>query len=465
MGKSAIMLVIGSLLLFVVMNLIINNRLTTSTETSVEYFSEIKARNISNTMAEMLLAELADDNDFRVITPQTRELFGGEVTYTVIEVGAVGDAGGEITGNFNIPTELSKGINIQYASVFNISESMDLLRESLNLNETDDSESEVDIDYEIDTDVEFELDYESTYIFFTDHDDHDDHSDFPYYDRTIIKLSVLGTYDEKQKYTTVYAALPEKGYVPDATMAGISANSPVSTNGNFIIDGRNHDINGVLIDDAGTEGLWTTSSFTQGGSSKVGGTDDGSDIEPYSSADTTVFKTGQSYFGGVYPSTPDEVLGGASEGFTGGVAKTMAISGDNGGQYVTDPSFLTFPLSGITYVELPSGTEWNPANIQGSGVLIVHNATVDAKVKNVNSSPFTGLFIVDDIMHIHADIIGALVCLSPTPSEGNVLGNGNGSVLYSSAAVMNATYSATGKESDPEYGMGRHRLLILAWNE
>ncbi len=111
MGKSAIMLVIGSLLLFVVMNLIINNRLTTSTETSVEYFGEIKARNISNTMAEMLLAELADDNDFRVITPQTRELFGGEVTYTVIEVGAVGDAGGEITGNFNIPTELSKGID------------------------------------------------------------------------------------------------------------------------------------------------------------------------------------------------------------------------------------------------------------------------------------------------------------------------------------------------------------------
>jgi len=444
-------------MLFVTMNLIINNRLTTSTETSVGYFSEIKARNIGNTMAEMLLAELADDNDLRVIEPITKELFGGTAKYTIIEVGAVGDAGGEVASSHEFPANYSMKESVQYAEIFPLSIPLYFLSENLDFNESDDS------DFDIEHDSDFDI--ESTFFLFTDHDDHDDHEDYSYDDRVLIKISVLGIYDATKKTVVVYTALPAQGYIPDATMAAVSTNNSVRTTGRLVIDGRNHDINGTLISDKGTQGLWTTDSYSQGGNSQVGGTVDGVDVAPQRNADTTIVKVSQSYYGGAYPTTPDEVLGGVSEGFPDGTAKSIAISGLNGSQYVTNPNHLTYPLSGITYVELASGSEWRPANIEGTGVLIVHNSDTDAIMKNANHGTFTGMMIVDDLVHMHADVIGGLICLSTNPSDGNTLGNGNGTILYSSEALMNATYSATGKESAPEYGMGKHRLPILAWQE
>jgi hypothetical protein len=48
----------------------------------------------------------------------------------------------------------------------------------------------------------------------------------------------------------------------------------------------------------------------------------------------------------------------------------MAQSGKNGGQYTTNPGTLTFPLAGVTYVELPNGGLWQSIDFQNSsGVL------------------------------------------------------------------------------------------------
>jgi len=105
---------------------------------------------------------------------------------------------------------------------------------------------------------------------------------------------------------------------------------------------------------------------------------------------------------------------------------------------VTDPATLTFPLAGITYVELPAGATWQDVDFdESSGILVVHNAGRNALIKNLNDGTFRGLIIADDIVHIHAKIIGAIVSLTELPSEGNVIGNGSGDVLFSREALAN----------------------------
>jgi hypothetical protein len=221
---------------------------------------------------------------------------------------------------------------------------------------------------------------------------------------------------------------------PPALKGAITANSAVSTLGNLQVDGRDHTTAGAVIASQGSFGIWTTSSLSQSGSSDIGGTVGGTDWAPSKPAKAGTVATFQTYPGG-YPSTPDSVMGGPSNGFSEGTLKAKAISGAGGSQYVTNPALLTYPLQGVTYVELPSGSTWNSANITGSGILIIHNSTSDAAVKNLNSGPFKGVLIADDIVHVHTTIIGAVVALSNSPSSGNCIGNGSGSILYSKAAI------------------------------
>jgi len=185
-----------------------------------------------------------------------------------------------------------------------------------------------------------------------------------------------------------------------------------------------------------------------------GGTDtDSNDYAPAKPGDPSVIEENYS---GTMEATPDEVMGGAANGYPEGTLKTMALSGTNGSQYVADPATLTFPLSGVTYVELPSGQEWNAVDFGDSnGILVVHNTNTHAVIKNLNNGTFKGLLIADDIVHIHTDIIGAVVSLTTGPSFGNVLGNGSGRVLYSRQALANAMGggAATGTYS------------VLSWHE
>lgn len=142
--------------------------------------------------------------------------------------------------------------------------------------------------------------------------------------------------------------------------------------------------------------------------------------------------------------------------FAEGTLKTQAMSGANGGQYVTNPSLLRYPLSGVTYVELPAGGTRSPANIEGTGILIVHNAAQNAVIRNINFGTFKGLLMADDIDKIHNTIIGAVIGLSPFPPSGNCIGNGSGNVLYSSQVLTSttATVSGTGGSAN-----------VLAWKE
>jgi hypothetical protein len=91
--------------------------------------------------------------------------------------------------------------------------------------------------------------------------------------------------------------------------------------------------------------------------------------------------------------------------------------------------------------------------------LIVHNGAKNAIMKNLNSGTFTGLMIVDDPVHIHTQIIGALVGLTRTPSEGNCIGNGSGSVIYSREAIGAAMSMIPGSTGQPS------AKTVVAWWE
>ncbi|MBI4536294.1 MAG: hypothetical protein HY708_08445 [Ignavibacteriae bacterium] len=258
--------------------------------------------------------------------------------------------------------------------------------------------------------------------------------------KAAVKITSTGitNYNRPEEKRATSIAFAQRGSIPPTVKAAITTNNPVKTLGTLIVDGRDHTAAGSLIGGQGTLGIWTTQTLSQSGSSKIGGTYEGTDYAPSKPANPNTIATGQVWPGG-YPGTPDSVLGGSSLGFPEGTLKAIAQSGIGGSQYVTNPSLLTFPLQGVTYVELPSGGTWQSMNLDGTGILIVHNNWKNAAMKNLNSGTFTGLLIADDVIHIHTIIIGALVALSPNPSQGNCIGNGSGQVLYSGDAILNAT--------------------------
>lgn len=237
-------------------------------------------------------------------------------------------------------------------------------------------------------------------------------------------------------------AYVSKGYIPATVKAAITTNNPIGTLGTLVVDGRNHDLLGNLVPGSGTNGIWTTCTLNQGGNSSIGGTEGTTDEVPTKPGDPDVIKTGQIWPGG-YPYSPDSVLGGPEKGYPEGTLKAIAQSGINGSQYKTDPTTLVYPLRGVTYVELPSLGVWQSMSIDGTGILIVHNVYNNAIMKNLNGGTFKGLMIIDDIVHIHTTVIGAIIGTTSHPSEGNCIGNGSGDVLYSTEAIQGAT-SASG---------------------
>ncbi len=234
--------------------------------------------------------------------------------------------------------------------------------------------------------------------------------------------------------STVY--LPTR-QVPPPLKGFLMTNGPTATAGGMAIDGRDHTISGNLNPGQGVYGIWTSSTFSQGGGSTVAGTVSGTDYAPKGwPKSSKVIQTLAPYTG--YPTSPDSVFGGSSYGYPEGTLKSVALSGAGGSQYTTNPATLKYPLAGVTYVELASGASWSPNLLNGTGILVVHNTAKNAILVNVSGGTFTGILIGDDIIHLNNTILGEVVAITPAPSQGNVIGNGNGSLSYSAAAIKNA---------------------------
>ncbi|RJQ47850.1 MAG: hypothetical protein C4534_00490 [Gaiellales bacterium] len=224
---------------------------------------------------------------------------------------------------------------------------------------------------------------------------------------------------------------------PGSINAGITARAHIGTLGNMLVDGRDHDLNGNLIPNSGGNAITTTRTYICGGSTALCGTTDaGVDLGPIRNNYDAIVDEGVSWPD--FPDTPEKVLGGAAAGLPPNALKLAAMFGISGSQYTTDPATLTYPLRGITYVELPNGGEWNVVDFgpDSRGILVVHNSASDALVSNLNSGIFRGLIIADDMRHIHSIIIGGVFLLTETPRDGTCIGNGSGSLLYSRNVIQ-----------------------------
>lgn len=479
MGRSVIIYVMGSFIILSIALMNAGRNVDTAGTKSVEYMRDSKARNVCNSMTSILLTRLADSTSLRIETPVTESLMGGTVTYQMYSVNSVGDIvndthegddhgddhegddhgddhegddhGDDHSSIFTSPFQ-SQNTVVFSASILGAF-SFSSASFAFDDDHGDDHESDDhgDDDHESDDDGE---DHGG------DHDDSDDPAD-----GDTVKIVVSATVSNSTKTQTTYVAItpPTSTTTPMAIQGGLASRNAVSTSGNMQVDGRNHDLNGNLIAGSGTYGIWTTSTISQGGSSDIGGTYSGTDYAPSRPANSHAIKASGSYPSGSFPDTPDKVFGGIASGFSEGTLKNLAISGANGGQYVTDPSDLSSPFSGVTFVELPSGGTWQTMNISGTGVLIVHNATGNAIMKNLNSGTFKGIIIADDIIHVHTTIIGAVIGLSASPSEGNCLGNGNGSIKYSRDAVTQAVTTVSSASTSTNYGFGKTRMNVIGW--
>lgn len=250
---------------------------------------------------------------------------------------------------------------------------------------------------------------------------------------------------------TVFVYLTIDLSFPVGVRAGVTANSDVATSGGLTIDGRNHDENGNVIDTTGTYGISTTSTFIPLPNCYIGGTVNSNDYTPlrpgHPKYDPIVVEEGATWEGG-FPDTPDKVMGGEAAGYPEGTLKSIAQSGFNGSQYVAyPPSEPSYPLSGVTYIEVTVG-EYNPPDFtNSSGILVVHNSSSNAAIKNLNTGTFKGLIIADDIDKIKCEVIGAVVGLTTTPS-GNLIGNGDGDIKYSTTLVNQTTTGLPGVKCD-----------------
>lgn len=280
----------------------------------------------------------------------------------------------------------------------------------------------------------------------------------------LIKFYVDGSFFGTHSKITAY--VDKFPLIPPALRGAISTNNPVKTLGSLIIDGRNHKLDESLVPESGTYAIWTTSTVDQSGTSTYGGTYEALDIPVQNPADPKVILINQVWPGG-YPDTPDSVLGGTPYGYPKGMLKSIALSGINGSQYTTNPATLSHPLSGVTFVELTSVTphnKWEDAEVTGSGILVVHNDALNARVWNMETGTFKGLMIIDDLVHVHTTVVGAIIVLTPSPASGNTIGNSDGKVLYSTEAIRFAL-SQTKVDPKYNYGFSNNRLYIKHWYE
>lgn len=211
--------------------------------------------------------------------------------------------------------------------------------------------------------------------------------------------------------------------IPPNVGGAVTVNSSVTTSGSITLDGRDHDEDGDLTGASGVSGIASSGLVTQTGSSKIGG----NGKAPASPALLDAVQQNVDPFPSV---APWDVLGVSQAWFEANVPVQTTPPPEN--------------FSGIYYYDPPGGI-WNSVDLgNASGILIVHNSTNTATMKNIHGI-FKGLIITDQVTHVNGDatIIGAFMT---TTQVGNVLGNGNASIYYSSE-TLNGLKSLIGNQT------------------
>jgi hypothetical protein len=257
------------------------------------------------------------------------------------------------------------------------------------------------------------------------------------------------------------------------TRAAVTSNGPVDLSGSITVDGRDYDASGATVLGAGVYGVTSSQLVTVGGDARVGG----NGTEPIRRATPLdgVYQPLVAYGDGIdndldgrideerhdgydddgdgrvdedlapFPTSPDALFG-VKEGTLRRVAQAQ-------GTYFTSPdsfqAWLTanggsIPGGKIVVLDFPatpdSGPVWNPADFGSTmndppSILVFHSPYSNAVMKNLHGR-FKGLILADFVSHTNGDarIVGAIYSFGHD-RIGNVYGNGDARVLYSSAVL------------------------------
>ncbi len=295
---------------------------------------------------------------------------------------------------------------------------------------------------------------------------------------SIVKITVASEFEGVEKMLTLYTANPTAGWVPPVVRGAWTANGLLdNTISDMFIDGRDHDLNLNLIPETGVYGVSTSIDFVNTENAAIGGTNNKVDY-PMTFPEVPEVIEENYNWGGQFPLSPDEALG-----LPEGTLKEAAKTGEYGSQYLINPpevkigkknfiAGLTYPISGITYIEITNGHEYEFILLENDnkGILIFHNDDRTSRVKGVkydigtSDGVFKGLLISDYSFHHHIDILGSIIMLSPNLEESKSCnGNKDHWAYYSSEAIGNATETVaaiTGFAGSTGYGFGRKRLNV-----
>jgi len=171
-----------------------------------------------------------------------------------------------------------------------------------------------------------------------------------------------------------------------------------------------------------------------------------------------------------FPTTPD-----AAMGWPEGTLKAIAMSGVNGSRYITSKTQMAalvsggIPLEGVTYIDVsPTDTLWSGLKIpdNSGGIFVFHCPTKTAYWKNISfptsNGTFKGLMIFDKIFHIHMNILGALVMLTPnTVMDQTCNGNADKTIAMSTNIIERNTAWMIPKTP----GGWEKKLMLKSWFE
>jgi hypothetical protein len=291
---------------------------------------------------------------------------------------------------------------------------------------------------------------------------------------SLVKVKVAAEYNDVTKTIITYTQKPTDGWVPPYIRGAWTANANLNnTISDMYIDGRDHDLDLNLIPTTGKFGVSTSTAFVNVENAEIGGTNNFVDYPMTFPEIPEVIEENYNWDGG-FPESPDAILG-----YPEGTLKAAAKSGEYGSQYRINPpkdgkhiDGLTYPLSGVTYIEITNGIEYELRLEQNgnSGIIVVHNSDRTSKIIGVkfdednSDGLLTGLLVTDYSFHHHIDILGSVLQLSPNlETSKNCKGNKDHWVYYSSEAIISATEivaNITGLSGQVGYGFGKKRVNV-----
>ena len=289
---------------------------------------------------------------------------------------------------------------------------------------------------------------------------------------SLVKVKVASEYNDVTKTIIAYIGKPTAGWVPPIVRGAWTANGDLNnTISDMFIDGRDHDLSLNIIPETGVYGVSTSTDFINLEDAAIGGTNNLIDYPMTFPEDPAVIEENYDWDGG-FPDSPDEALG-----LPEGTLKAAAQTGEYGSQYLLNPdddidNDLTFPLSGVTYIEITDGKDREIKLQQNgnSGILVFHNDDTNSIVKGIkyetgtSDGLLTGLLMTDYSFHHHINVLGSIVMLSPNlETSKNCNGNKDHWAYYSSEAIGNATETVaeiTGLSGSVGYGFGKKRLNV-----